>query len=445
MKATLEAWLDANVLEKHSLLQGASGSGKTTELVAMCLSIIRATNSKSNPASVVVIEPHSHLCRQIMASRIPDERLIYVSTTIQSESGHKGITPIFNPFQLPPGANEAFKHTLAAQLANTISEMVETSQNNITINMHMILLPAILVTLSSPNPCMTTLRKLLNNDAELYQLGLSYPHEQIQDFFLNHWKSKDYDLTKRALISKVNYILNDVTLYNMMNGNGINIEKCLDEGKVLIINAPVGANPFAANIVGRLMIAYIFSILLRRIDSTKKPVPCYMFIDEMNSYASSTLGDMLRQSRKFGCRLILSGQSLKGLPPALKGACLTNTFLKLVSIADSETRTLMAKEMGISTDELAKVEPMMFMVSRNDGGKTKPFRVRVPRLNSHVFLSEKEIQQRLAYQIQHTGVYKQLPPPPPPATPNASEQQTKKTSKSKDKGDGFSAMPAFNS
>lgn len=450
MKLTLDARLNTDLLSLHSLIQGASGSGKTTQLISMALSVIKATNTKKNIASCVIIEPHSDLVSKIMSARaVDDDRLVYVSTMIQSESGVKGITPCVNFFQLPPDADEMYKHTLASQLASAIAETVETGQYGITINMHMILLPAILVTLSSPNPSMATLKRMLTDgmNEDLLEIGRSYPHEQIQDFFLNHWGSKDYDMTKRALISKANYILNSITMYNLVNDNGIDFEKCLNEGKVIVINAPVGGDPFASTIIGKLTLATLFSTLLRRVNTDAKRVPCYIFIDEMDSYASSTLGDMLRQSRKFGARLILSGQSLKGLSPALRGACLTNTFLKLVSITDSETRSLMAKEMKLSVDELSKIEPMQFMVSRNDGGKTKPFRIRAVRLPKEAFLTKSEIHERLLRQIQHTGVYKTLPPPPPPAPPLQKTEKVDKT-KSKQKtekkdSDGFDVQPAF--
>ncbi|HEY1032906.1 MAG TPA: type IV secretion system DNA-binding domain-containing protein [Flavipsychrobacter sp.] len=444
MKYTLEARVTKETLERHTAIFGASGGGKSVLLSNMALSVIRST--ATSKGSVVIIEPHSSIAPLLMTARALDtDRLVYISTEIQKEAQWNGnkITPGFNPFQLPKDADESFKNLLAAQLAHTIAEMVDTGQYGITINMHMLLLPAILVALSSDNPCMNTLKRVLENtDENLQQIGFNYPHPQIADFFRNHFGNKDYDITRRALISKINYILNDMALYDILNSDGIDIEDCLNSGKVLIINTPTGENPFVASILPRLMIAYIFSLVLRRSEEQRK-VPVYMFVDELNSYAnSSSLVEALHQARKFGLRLIISGQTCKGLPQPMKVALMTNTYMKLVTISDAETRTLLSKEMGVSADELSSLEPLMFMLSRNDG-KTKPIRIKATILSKQLFLTKKERVERLRYLIQNSGVYKEVPPPPASSPYQPPVKESKKKGNNNDDKPFHGLKPSF--
>lgn len=435
MKYTIEAWVNKTTLEKHCLVLGGTGSGKTQLLRGIGHSLIVNSNKKRD-CSVVVIEPHADLATSLMATRALDnDRLIYISSTIQREAGcHEKITPAFNPFLLPEGADEAFKSTLATQLTSAIIEMVETSQFGITINMEMILRPVVLVTLSSPNPSLETVKKFLTRgeNEQLVQLGMNYPHPQIQSFFTHSFNAKHFEMTKAALVGKINWFLNDIDTYNMLTSKGIDLEKCLDTGKVIIVNTPRGANPFIATLVGRLLIAYLFAIILRReAKPANKRLPVYLLVDEFAHYLTSSLTQSLHEARKYKLALILSGQTLKGLPVPIRTAITTNVFLKCLSITDAETRSQFAREMGISTKELVEnLTPMKFLVSKNDGNASKPFRIGVKILSKHLFLREDDVKKRLAYLIEHSGAYQPVPPPPPPAPPaTPSPTETEKSQK----------------
>lgn len=448
MKYTIEAWLKADdVLERHACIQGATGSGKSVILGNIAHSLI-AGSAKRRSCSMVVIEPHSQLSRQLMADRsLDDSRLIYISSTIQKESGVAGITAHFNPCQLPKDADESFKSALAAQLASALAEMIDTSQYGMTINMEMLLRPCLLVTLSSESPSLITLRQCLTDgqNEHLLRIGYSYPHPQIQDFFRNHYP-RIANETKLAVINKINWLLNDIDFYNIVSDDGIDIEEAINSGKVIIVNAP-RSNPFVSMALGRLMIAYIFAIILRRSSNDKNLLPCYLLIDEAMQYlgsSQSSLLHMLHEARKFKLRVILALQQQRGLSTAIKTAISTNTYLKLVGMTgDAESRSYMSKEIGVSTTDLAALEPLMFYVSKPDG-KTKPFRIKLRFLNKHLFLNEAEIKQRLLYQIRYSGVYKQIPPPPPPSPPPV-KPETKTKKPPKNDNNGLTQPPAFTS
>lgn len=424
MKRTIEAWIDKATLEKHCLITGATGSGKSVMLSGIATSLIRNSRKKRD-CSIVILEPHADLASRLMTSRyIDDDRLVYISSTMQRESGCKEkITPVFNPFQLPKDADETFKSLLATQLTSAIIEMVEGAQYGITLNMEMILRPIILVTLSSPNPCLATVRRFLSkNNEDLVALGKSYPHPQIQGFFKEAFHSKHFDATKAGLAGKLDWFLNDVGLYDMLNNNGVDLEECLDSGKVIIFNTPRGANPFIASLVGRLAVAYLFSIILRReAQEAKDRVPCYLIIDEFSHYVTTSLAQMLYEARKYKLSLILSGHTIKGLPTAIKTAITTNTFLQCLSICDADTKKQYKAQTGVSNDDLDRLEPMVFLIAKNDGMKTKPFRVRVKILSKHLFLNKEQTLKRLRYQIAQSW-YKKVSPPPP-ATPSENTQK----------------------
>lgn len=419
MKYTIKARIKLDSLWHHGMITGGSGSGKSQLLLNIAISLVQSSNRRRN-ACIILQEPHADLAKKLVALRaLDDDRIVYISTTMQKESGYPDkICAGFNPFLTPPDADEDFRNLLATQLANTIAELIENSQHGLTIQMEMLLRPSILVVLSLPaeQRNMNTLKRFFDskNNDDLISIACSHVHPQIRDFFVNHWGAKEYDISKRSIISKLNYFLNDVNLYDILHSNGVSIEKCMNTGKVLIINAPRGANPFTASVIGRLMLSYVFCLAMRR---EAKPMrerkQVYYLIDEANSYVSSAMANSLLELRKYKVALLISLQSIKTLDLKIKSALTTNTFLKCVSVCDGESRSFYSRELCISKEELAQLKPLMFYVKRSND--TPAFRIRVPIVRDQLFLSKEAMKKRYRYLIEQSGVYSKstLPPAPP--------------------------------
>lgn len=451
---TIKARINKDNLWHHGMVTGGSGSGKSQLLLNIAISLITSSNRKRD-CSVILQEPHADLAKKLVALRaLDDDRIVYISTTIQKESGYPDkICAGFNPFLTPPDADDDFRNLLATQLANTIAELIENSPYGLTLQMEMLLRPAILVVLSLPaeQRNMNTLKKFFDdkNNENLLQYGKSHFHPQIRDFFLNHWGAKEYDISKRSIISKLNYFLNDVNLYDILHNDGVSIEECMDAGKVIIINAPRGANPFTASVIGRLMLSYVFCLAMRReAKQMHQRKQVYYLIDEANSYVSSALANSLLELRKYKVALLISLQSIKTLDPKIKSALTTNTFLKCVSVCDGESRSFYSRELSVSAEELSQLKPLMFYVKRSND--TPAFRVRVPIVSDHLFLGKEAMQKRYTHIIEKSGVYKKLPPPLPPAPPSpethvSENKPYKKTEQKKNKTDNPFAgqKPAF--
>lgn len=450
MAYTIQARINKDNLWHHGMLTGGSGSGKSQLLLNIAISLIQSSRKKRD-ACIILQEPHADLAKRLVGLRaLDDDRIVYISTTIQKESGYPDkICAGFNPFLTPPDADDDFRNLLATQLANTIAELIENTPYGLTLQMEMLLRPAILVTLSLPaeQRNMNTLKRFFDskNNDDLVHIAQSHFHPQIRDFFLNHWGAKEYDISKRSIISKLNYFLNDVNLYDILHSDGVSIEECMDAGKVIIINAPRGANPFTASVIGRLMLSYVFCLAMRR---EAKPIQerkqVYYLIDEANSYMSSALANSLLELRKYKVALLVSLQSIKTLDPKIKSALTTNTFLKCVSVCDGESRSFYSRELSISTTDLEQLKPLMFYVKRSND--TPAFRVRVPIVSDHLFLDKVAMQKRYTHIIEQSGVYSRLSLPPAPPSPETTEKKTdeKKEQKKKKRDNPFPGQkPAF--
>lgn len=436
----------------HFLALGSSGSGKSTLILNMIYDMIRTSNSKRNHG-IIVLEPHGDLSQRIaFAEILGEDRLVYISSTINREAKTaEPITAVFNPFD--NDGSEEMRYVLTQELTSAIAELLasseHTSTHNITVQMATLLRPCIAVTLASPEPSMNTLKRffLENNNEDLIELGRNFPHPQIQLFFSQDWHSDEYKVTRKSIRTKLSYFMNDTHLYHMFSGKStFSMEKAINSGAVIVFHIPKGAGAFVTSVIGRLAIAYVFALMLRReAVAPKDRKPVYMFIDELQEFVTASVAASTQQARKYGLGLIMATQSLKQIADTnVRNSILTNTHWKAVSIIDADSRAAMAKEMNIKDIErLTKLKSLHFMISKNDG-EAMPFVFRVPILSDHLFLSGKDKQKRLEYIINESGVYSKIPPPPAPPPPYVKPIKEDKKQKKSDNDNPFTGnKPAF--
>ncbi len=455
MKYRIEARINKTQLLSHQLVTSGTGGGKSQLIFNQILSLVRSSRKKRN-CCIILQEPHADISKKLVAYReLDDDRIVYISTTLQRDSNypHK-ISAGFNPMYVPADADDEYRNCLATQLASTIAELIENSQYGLSLNMEMLLRPSLLVLLYAAPEYrnMATLLRFFDdkNNADLLRMAAMHRHPNIRDFYSKQWGAKEYDISKRSIISKLSFFMNDVTLFDILQHDGVSIEECMNTGKVIIINAP-RSNPFVASVIGRLMQAVVTSIAMRReAIPEKRRVPVYYYIDEASTYLSSSTATMLLELRKFKVGLTLCLQSTKPLDVKMKSAIITNTFTKCIGVCDAESRRVYAAETSLTTEQLAALEPLSFYVKRSDNSPA--FRVKVPIVHSSLFLTGESLQKRYRFIIENSGVYRVLTPSPAPHPSEIDIEvkkentATKKQEKKAKKDDNpFTAEPpAFN-
>jgi type IV secretory pathway VirB4 component len=421
MKHTLSVRISKDSLARHFLIVGATGAGKSLLMQGMFYDLVR-TSQKKRQHSVVLIEPHGDFSSKIAFARIIDrDRLVYISSTINREAKTEGYTCVVNPFE--NDGSEDMRYLLTTELTSAIAELLSDTSTPLTVQMTMLLRNCISVTLRSKEPSLETLcRFFLDKDghnADLLELGKQSTNPLERTFFTHDIYSQQYALTKNSIRTKLLYFLSDSLLFGMLCGKStVNIEQCLQQGKVIIFQIPKGASKFVSSVFGRLMIAYLNTLMLRReaIEPAHR-LAVYLFIDEFQTLLTSSLASSLQEVRKYRLAIILATQSLKQIDSTtLKKTIMVNTGIKAISLSDHEDRVAFSHEMGVTVDDLSKLQPLQFMVKKNDG-KSQAFRFKVSIPSNHLFLQGKEKQELLDYLIHQSGTYVKLPPPPPAPPP----------------------------
>src|SRR5690606_15025264 len=207
---------------------------------------------------------------------------------------------------------------------------------------------------------------------------------------------------------KLTYFLGDQILANMLSGKStVNLEQCLNEGKIIIFNLPKGSGKFTSSVFGRLMIAYIHSIILRR-DALpeKQRKQLFFVIDEFQNYITTSLASNLAEARKYGLSIVLATQSLKQIENVqMRKTVMVNTGVKAIGQTDHEDRTIFAKELGMKAAELEVLHPLQFYVKRDDS-RVAPFKINVPILADKYFLFADERKKLMDYLVYQSGIYR---------------------------------------
>ncbi len=167
----------------------------------------------------------------------------------------------------------------------------------------------------------------------------------------------------------------------------------------------------ASTAFGRLILAQLTAFAFRRAEKTyRKPV--FLFVDEFQSIASSSLTTILCESRKYGLHLIMANQLLGNeLSSSMKEAILTNTAVKIVGQSGGGMIRTMSDETGLPQAHLRALPPYHFVL-KSPSHEAIVFKV--PSLlvgDRHSYTLDAKSRQALHTIISHSSVYREIEPP----------------------------------
>lgn len=450
--AILLARLQKSDMMKHMALFGATGSGKTTLIENI---FVQLTADKK--ASVILLEPAGDFSlRAGLLRSIPKEKLVFVSTVINRLAGIKDepYTFTFNPFENDgtSAMKERLRHELTAVFTELLDSSANSSQFGITVNMASMLSNAIAVTLASPAPNIVTLKRLFTpNNADLLEIGKTFPHPEVQQYFLHVFESDNARATRSAILSKLSYFLSSETLYAILaaSKSSFSLENCIEESKIIVVHTPVGSSAFVQSMLGRLIIARTLAhCQTREALPIQQRRPLYMILEELQQYSTASISTILQTSRKFSLGLVVSTQSWKQIQDRhLIASLQTNTLWKGSGVVDAANAAELARHLQSTTEEIQNLKPMQFIMKKM--GNTPPFIITTKRLPDAMFYNAKEARELYCYLIK-TGLYvkvsdvlQSVPLPPPPPTVPVPKKPVKHKQAKDEEENPFNSTPPF--
>ncbi|MBN9483125.1 MAG: type IV secretion system DNA-binding domain-containing protein [Bacteroidetes bacterium] len=319
----------------HIFCIGKTGVGKSTLLQNMAVSDI------NKGKGLCVIDPHGDVAEYLL-KKIPEYRkqdLIYLDP---ADLDH---TIAFNPLH---GVHPNYHYLVASGLVSVFKKLFSDSWG---YRMEYIMRFAFMTLLEYPDATLLDIQPLLTDTLQRDKI-LEYVKNEAT---INFWKNEflKYPATLKAeaiapILNKTGLFLTNIPLRNLVGQktNSFRMQQVLDGSKILLCNLSKGKiGEDACTLLGSMIVTFIQLAALYRAripQHTRKPF--FLYIDESQTFVTTSFSDMLAECRKYGLGVFMANQFLDQLHEKIRAAIFGNcgTIISFrVGATDAE---ILAKE-----------------------------------------------------------------------------------------------------
>lgn len=300
---------------RHMYIIGKSGVGKSK------LQELMIRQDIAYGHGLCVIDPHGELIDDIL-DFIPKERINDVCII---DPGDVDFPSSFNPLaKVDPN----FKHQLTQGLIEVLKKQFGA---NWTPRLEHVFRFTVLALLDYPYATMRGMISMLT-DRNYRQKVVEYIEDDMVKRFwaieFADWSEKFDTDAIIPLVNKLGQFLSDPMLRNIFGqkDNKIDIEKLMNERKILLINLSKGK-------IGEENSSFFGSMFLTKIKqagmaraklSHEERHDFYLYVDEFQNIVTDTFENILSEARKYGINLIVAHQYVAQILPKVEQAVLGN-------------------------------------------------------------------------------------------------------------------------
>lgn len=328
----------------HMYVVGITGQGKSKLLQHCLFQDILAGRGCG------VLDPHTDLAQDLLASLAASgffskpgnrERVIYFDPSrLEYALSFNVLATPYPPYARAMNLVEAFRRTWPESLKEA------PRFTNILL--------AALLTLIANELTLAELPRLLTDKAFREDLLGQVADPEIVSVFhdrLDRW-GREQPLILESILNKVSAFTLNPVLRRILGQreNGLDFRRIMDRGEVLI--ADLGrCDGETRRLLGSLIVTGLEQAALsRKEEPTQERRPFYFYIDEFQDFAANessttTLAQILSESRKFGLHLTLSHQTLGQMTSDRLRSALGNVGNQIVFAVDRSDAEVMAKKL----------------------------------------------------------------------------------------------------
>lgn len=300
---------------RHMYIIGKSGVGKSK------LQELMIRQDIAYGHGICVIDPHGELIEDIL-NFIPEERIEDVCII---DPGDVEFPSSFNPLA---NIDPTFKHQLTQGLIEVLRKQFGA---NWTPRLEHVFRFTVLALLDYPHATMRGMISMLT-DRNYRQKVVEYIQDDMVKRFwaieFADWSEKFDTDAIIPLVNKLGQFLSDPMLRNIFGQkeNKIDIEKLMNEQKILLINLSKGK-------IGEENSSFFGSMFLTKIKQAgmaraklepKDREDFYLYVDEFQNIVTDTFENILSEARKYGINLVIAHQYIAQLLPKVQQAVLGN-------------------------------------------------------------------------------------------------------------------------
>ncbi len=299
----------------HIYVIGKTGVGKSTLLQNMAISDIERGNG------LAVIDPHGDIAESLL-DYVPDHR---TEDVIYFNAADTAYPIAFNPLH---GVHPSFHHLVASGLIATFKKIWADSWGP---RLEYILRFSLLSLLSYPDATLLDMQPLLTSP-EFRSHVLSYVKDSR---ILAFWKGEYERYTPSFRNDAISPILNKMGVFASsevlrsilgQKVRSFRMQQVLDSGKILIANLSKGKiGEDAASLLGSILVTSIqLAALHRAVQPEAERRHFYLYVDEVQSFISSSFADILAEARKYKLSLFLAHQYTEQISEEVRAAIFGN-------------------------------------------------------------------------------------------------------------------------
>ncbi len=351
-----DATLIAPELFVHAYILAMSGAGKTEIMKLLAIRFYLAENN-----NIIIIDSSGDFSLQIAKMILRKEDIVLCDLTFK-----KKLTPTLNSFRLKKRDTKSIG-IMAQEILNALESIIGS---DFSPNMEALLTPCIYTLLQKGDSGLDELLVFMNDklNTKLVELGLKSPIKVHRDFFQHQFVEKKFQITKDAIATKLQLLLNNPIFSNFITGSStINMEKLMKtQGKIIIFRLPKSEMRKTLEPAAKLLMATIQGIALKRARLPEElRTKTYLFLDEFQNFVNPTLLEILSESRKYNLSLICAHQNLSQIDTRTRDSLLSNTHIKVLGKNANKDLKIMSSEIGVTTEELANLQNNEFYCKVN--------------------------------------------------------------------------------
>lgn len=380
--------------KRHTYILAGSGSGKTSLIETLLYEDCQKTDQ-----STIIFDLMGKATHSVLKFVKEPKRVLIIDPYL-----HSAITPVINPFELEIRDELSIENRTQA-IINAF-DIALNLKDGWSVNMKAVLAPCVSTLLRKGNSDIYELQKFMNDsfNTDLVKLGKESPIRGHRSFFNQEFHNESYETTKRAISAKLQVFLNDPTFAALVTGiSTINLKKEVNTaGKIIIFKLPSNQKLFA-----RLIMEMIQDFMRERVNFAENEiVPTHIYLDEFQNYLTSTIEEVLSESRNYKFYVTFAHQSFVHLDRKMQGIVLSNSNIKIVGQCSYDDGKKMSKEMKADFETVQTLEQgeFVFKIGANDSIKWK---------NTDRFINDraphntKQRTKHIKYQFAHYYVYKE--------------------------------------
>lgn len=335
-----------SLFARHVVLLGRTGSGKSTELVALAADDLRSGRG------FTFIDPHGDAVARLLDS-VPEDQAHRVHLLELAEKDHpRG----FNPIEL----DGADPEIVAAQFVDTMRDLYFAQLSNPPYRQLQYLRSGLLTMLTKPAEdgvpwTLASLNRLFIDPRFRDEVLAGANDPMVAAFWEHQWpkgKRGVTDPSADALISKLGAFLSYPSIRAIVSApvSTIRPRKIMDAGEVLLVDLSRAGGDNAWLFGGLVIARYYVDALGRQSLPPSERVPHTLYVDEVQNFDTSALRGTTGEGRKFALRLAMATQYFDALGRDLQRAIRANVATVILLQPSADDARALRDEMAPLTE-----------------------------------------------------------------------------------------------